>query len=393
VASGQPGTPPTVQPTYTAPVSDTIHPTPPDVFSPPSDPGSVPDGLGLGPDLGPLDDHKNGSDNLVPGVGKSGEVEGQIDGQKKDPMTSESKVADAEVSVGGEEQNLSTMKGESREKSQEKFKPDLDVSETTIVQTKDVSHPPASDNPSLKDGESSDSVDLSSAAGSSSPGDTISHISTQTHSEVSGNSVKSTESFAHKGMANSGKEPLLSPSPTSGGDGKSSSAISSSPSTLTSDGTTDGSTGCTNATCLSAAPELEPGNGKGHLSDSNAGNVSSSDNITSNSEKSCGSGNQTLSPTNSQSNDNSNVDDSKTLTSVSRNGTSHSNGSQMEANDTAKTGNQTGTGTHSGSEYKGISLPSQQKERSVFLRLSNHMEELDSNMTLFSIFLNNISSR
>ena len=40
-----------------------------------------------------------------------------------------------------------------------------------------------------------------------------------------------------------------------------------------------------------------------------------------------------------------------------------------------------------------LPLPSQQKERSVFLRLSNHIEDLETNMTLFSIFLDQISTR
>lgn len=58
------------------------------------------------------------------------------------------------------------------------------------------------------------------------------------------------------------------------------------------------------------------------------------------------------------------------------------------------TRNRTSNGLHSGSRLKGLSpLPSQQKERSVFLRLSNHIEDLETNMTLFSIFLDQISSR
>ncbi len=64
----------------------------------------------------------------------------------------------------------------------------------------------------------------------------------------------------------------------------------------------------------------------------------------------------------------------------------HVNTTQNDTN-----GNQ--TSNSSGSEHKSLPLSSQQKEWSVFLRLSNHIEELETNMTLFSIFLDQISSR
>ena len=52
-------------------------------------------------------------------------------------------------------------------------------------------------------------------------------------------------------------------------------------------------------------------------------------------------------------------------------------------------------GSHSGSGTgsNGYGLPAQQREKSVFLRLSNNIEDLQANMTLFSIFLDQISSR
>ena len=59
------------------------------------------------------------------------------------------------------------------------------------------------------------------------------------------------------------------------------------------------------------------------------------------------------------------------------------NQTEMDSN---RNGNQTGNGFHSG-------MPSQQREKSVFLRLSNHIEDLQTNMTLFTIFLDQISSR
>jgi hypothetical protein len=52
-----------------------------------------------------------------------------------------------------------------------------------------------------------------------------------------------------------------------------------------------------------------------------------------------------------------------------------------------RNGNQTG----SGAVPNGV--PTQQKEKSVFLRLSNHIDNLEANMTLFSIFLDQISTR
>lgn len=55
----------------------------------------------------------------------------------------------------------------------------------------------------------------------------------------------------------------------------------------------------------------------------------------------------------------------------------------------SRNGNQTGNG---GSGL-GNGLPAQQKEKSVFLRLSNHINDLEANMTLFSIFLDQISTR
>lgn len=66
---------------------------------------------------------------------------------------------------------------------------------------------------------------------------------------------------------------------------------------------------------------------------------------------------------------------------------------QTELAPDGKTENQNGTGLQSGSGGTGSPLPSQQKEKSVFLRLSNHIADLQTNMTLFSIFLDQISSR
>ena len=64
----------------------------------------------------------------------------------------------------------------------------------------------------------------------------------------------------------------------------------------------------------------------------------------------------------------------------------------MVQNQTAlnRTGNQNG---HSGNGMGMAGLPAQQREKSVFLRLSNQISELQENMTLFSIFLDQISTR
>lgn len=57
-----------------------------------------------------------------------------------------------------------------------------------------------------------------------------------------------------------------------------------------------------------------------------------------------------------------------------------------------RNGNQTGgNGTPPGSGGNGV--PAQQKEKSVFLRLSKQIDNLEANMTLFSIFLDQISAR
>lgn len=60
---------------------------------------------------------------------------------------------------------------------------------------------------------------------------------------------------------------------------------------------------------------------------------------------------------------------------------------QTEAAVAGRNGNQNGMGVG----FNG--LPAQQREKSVFLRLSNHIDDLQTNMTLFSIFLDQISSR
>ena len=90
-----------------------------------------------------------------------------------------------------------------------------------------------------------------------------------------------------------------------------------------------------------------------------------------------------------------NTSNSRSSTDKNENVTSPQSGSPV-AKDDAQNHNEnlTSNGLHSGSRLKGLSpLPSQQKERSVFLRLSNHIEDLETNMTVFSIFLDQISSR
>lgn len=66
-------------------------------------------------------------------------------------------------------------------------------------------------------------------------------------------------------------------------------------------------------------------------------------------------------------------------------------GSAQNGTDTAPSRN--GNHTGNGGSGLGNGLPGQQKEKSVFLRLSNHIDEMDKNMTLFGIFLDQISAR
>ena len=381
VASGQPETSPTVLPTHTASVADSVRPTPLDDAGPRSSPQPVPGEPGLGPDLGPTD-QKNGSETLVPGMADSEEGKGQHDQQKKeDPMVGVSNFTDDKDPEGKQDPNLTS---ESHEKNHKEYKLNSEIGETTIVKTEDDSQPVSED----QNQKFSNNAGPSNAI---SPGDTVPRSNTQLHPDDSGNSgiAKSNRaSTSPEELDDAGKPSLISPNSTSNGDSKSISSAGAAPASVTNDASADDSLDGTNATRSSNALELESGNEKGQLSDSNVANASSTDSSVSSSEKACDNGNQT----NSHSNGNSNIGDSKSVP-VGQNGTSHiNNGAQVESNNTiTRNGNQTAaTGTHSGSDYKGISLP---KERSVFLLLSNHIEELDSNMTLFSIFLDNISSR
>lgn len=63
------------------------------------------------------------------------------------------------------------------------------------------------------------------------------------------------------------------------------------------------------------------------------------------------------------------------------------NGGQVQNQTEHRNGNGNGTGLGN------YGLPAQQREKSVFLRLSNNIEDLQTNMTLFSDFLDQISSR
>lgn len=71
-------------------------------------------------------------------------------------------------------------------------------------------------------------------------------------------------------------------------------------------------------------------------------------------------------------------------------GASHG-GSVQNQTEAASSKNRNQTGN--GGPGLGNGLPAQQKEKSVFLRLSNHIDALEANMTLFSIFLDQISTR
>ncbi len=87
---------------------------------------------------------------------------------------------------------------------------------------------------------------------------------------------------------------------------------------------------------------------------------------------------------------------------VGQNGT-RTNGSSQNGNQTGETappGGRNGNQAASGGSYSGpglmgsgIPLPAHQREKSVFLRLSKHIDDLETNMTLFSIFLDQISSK
>ena len=100
--------------------------------------------------------------------------------------------------------------------------------------------------------------------------------------------------------------------------------------------------------------------------------------------------------------------DSKNLTGNITNavsGSQNGNGSNQNGTGVNQTGNQTeplspggrngnGGGVHPSPNLIGLpALPTQQREKSVFLRLSNHIDDLQTNMTLFSIFLDQISSK
>ena len=77
------------------------------------------------------------------------------------------------------------------------------------------------------------------------------------------------------------------------------------------------------------------------------------------------------------------------------NGTNTSQGGSVQNQTEAtpsRNGNQTGNGGLPGPGL-GNGMPAQPKEKSVFLRLSKQIDNLEANMTLFSIFLDQISAR
>ena len=418
VASSQPGS--TLNPAQTgstlSATTNAIRPTPASTSNPTPDLESKPLGLDLGPaevDLDPVS---------LPSV----EVRGQ---DKENGAVVEEKRGGRYLTDSQIEESATTFTGAGQDKIGKESESDQ-VESSRTTKDNDPHHPVsgallntrnegtqesdgASSEHSVERGHSDAPTAAPSTSTGSSPLTAPKSIDTDVHPDIASMAdvrhIPVTNSVATYGVsqldsADTLSSTLISPTPSlllpPAKDSLSlkSDGSANNTSQKTAEESSNVTTDCANHQASSSSvPDPVSGTNSPPNSDSGVLNSSCSSNGTAcnldGSENPHENGNQTDYKSDSHSLDTvNNTNESYSASPLNRNETSHQNASQLDTNVT-RNGNQTSNGLHSGSEYKGLPLPAQQKERSVFLRLSNHMEELDSNMTLFSIFLDQISSR